>query len=389
MFDKYFKQITAACSQDGSVACPAGTSKANEDTYLLSWYYAWGGSSTGAWSWRISGEAIHEGYQNPLAAWALSTDPDLIPLSPTAKADWATSLTTQLNLFQWLQSSQGAIAGGVTNNWGGNYGDVSKPPAGDTTFDGMYYTPDPEYANPPSNQWFGYQTWPMERVAEYYYDTGNAQAGAILAKWVSWAESVTSFNTSTGAICLPGTLTWSGQPGENYTSSATAPPANTSLSVSVSGCSSDIGISASLAKVYAYYAAKSGNATAETDAQNIIDIIHKFYADSLGYSAPETRTDYSNFTSAYNTTNYEGVYIPSGWTGTYPGGIPLSSATNTFLSIRPWYIGDPEWSKVQAYLNGGSAPVFNYHRFWTEVEIATAFESFAQLFPTTAPPSGF
>jgi hypothetical protein len=389
MFDKYFKQITAACSQDGSVACPAGTSKANEDTYLLSWYYAWGGASTGAWSWRISGEAIHEGYQNPLAAWALSTDPDLIPLSPTAKADWAASLTTQLNMFQWLQSSQGGIAGGVTNNWGGNYGDVSKPPAGDTTFDGMYYTPDPEYANPPSNQWFGYQTWPLERVAEYYYDTGNAQAGAILAKWVSWAESVTSFNTSTGAFCLPGTLTWSGQPGENYTSSSTPPPANTSLSVSVSGCSEDVGIAASLAKVYAYYAAKSGNTTAETDAQNIVDIIHKFYADSLGYSAPETRTDYSNFTSAYNTTNYEGVYIPSSWTGTYPGGIPLSSATNTFLSIRPWYIGDPEWSKVQAYLNGGSAPVFNYHRFWAEVEIATAFESFAQLFPTTAPPSGF
>jgi hypothetical protein len=44
---------------------------------------------------------------------------------------------------------------------------------------------------------------------------------------------------------------------------------------------------------------------------------------------------------------------------------------------------------VQAYLNGGSAPVFNYHRFWSEVEIATAFDSFAQLFPTVAPPSGF
>jgi hypothetical protein len=389
MFDKYFKQITAACSQDGSVACPAGTSKANEDSYLLSWYYAWGGSSTGAWSWRISGEAIHQGYQDPVTAYALSTDPSLTPLSPTAKSDWAASLTTQLNFFQWLQSSQGAIAGGVTNNWGGNYGDVSKPPAGDTTFDGMYYTPDPEYANPPSNQWFGYQTWPMERLAEYYYDTGNSQAQAILAKWVSWAESVTSFNTSTGAICLPGTMTWSGQPGENYTSGSAPPPANTSLSVSVSGCSSDLGVSTSLAKVYEYYAAKSGNTTAQTDAQNIIDTIHKYYADSLGFSAPETRTDYSNFTSAYNTTNYEGVYIPSGWTGKYPGGIPLSSSTNTFLSIRPWYIGDPQWSKVQAYLNGGSAPAFNYHRFWAEVDIATAFESFAQLFPTVQPPSGF
>jgi hypothetical protein len=87
MFDKYFKQISAACSQDGSVTCPAGTSKANEDTYLLSWYYAWGGSTTGAWSWRISGTEIHEGYQNPLAAMALSTDTSLIPLGSTAKTE--------------------------------------------------------------------------------------------------------------------------------------------------------------------------------------------------------------------------------------------------------------------------------------------------------------
>ena len=213
MFDKYFKQISAACSQDGSVACPAGTSKANEDTYLLSWYYAFGGSTTGAWSWRISGTEIHEGYQNPLAAYALSSTSSLIPLSPSAKSDWTTSLTTQLNMMQWLQSAEGAIAGGVTNNWGGNYGDVSKPPSGDPTFDGMYYDFEPVYHNPPSNQWFGYQTWPMERVAEYYYATGNAQAGAILKKWVAWAESVATFNTSTGAICLPGTLNWSGQPG--------------------------------------------------------------------------------------------------------------------------------------------------------------------------------
>jgi Glycosyl hydrolase family 48/Cellulose binding domain/Putative Ig domain len=391
MFDKYFKQISASCSQDGSVACPAGTSKSNEDTYLLSWYYAWGGSTTGAWSWRISGTTIHEGYQNPLAAFALSTDSTLVPLSPSAQSDWSTSLTTQLNMMQWLQSSQGGIAGGITNNWGGNYGDVSKPPSGDVTFDGMYYTPDPEYENPPSNQWFGYQTWPMERVAEYYYVTGNAQAGAILSKWVSWAESVATFNTTTGAICLPNTLTWTGQPAESYTtgtSSSAEPPANPGLDVSVSGCSSDIGVSSSLAKVYMYYAAKSGNTTAETDAQNIIDIIHQFYGDTLGYSAPETRTDYSNFTSAFNTTNYEGVYIPSGWSGTYPGvSGDITSADNTFLSIRPWYTSVSDYDEVQNYLNGGSAPEFNYHRFWAEVEVATAFQAFGYLFPSVTPPT--
>jgi hypothetical protein len=390
MFDKYFKQISASCSANGSVACPAGTSKANEDTYLLSWYYAWGGSTTGAWSWRISGTEIHEGYQNPLAAYALSTDTSLIPVSSSAKGDWTTSLTTQLNLMQWLQSNEGGIAGGVTNNWAGNYGDSSKPPSGDPTFDGMYYDWEPVYHNPPSNQWFGYQTWPMERVAEYYYVTGNAQAGAILSKWASWAESVATVNTSTGAICMPGTLTWTGQPAESLTTGTTSTtvPANPGLHVSVSGCSADLGVSASLAKTYMYYAAKSGNTAAQTAAQNIIDVIHQFYGDSLGFSAPETRTDYSNFTSAFNTTNFEGLFIPSGWSGSYPGlSTNITSADNTFLSIRPWYTSVPDYAEVQAYVNGGSAPVFNYHRFWAEVDIATAFDSFAFLFPSVSPPA--
>jgi Glycosyl hydrolase family 48/Cellulose binding domain/Bacterial Ig domain len=393
MFDKYFKQISANCSQVGSAACPAGTSKANEDTYLLSWFDAWGGSTGGAWSWRISGTTIHEGYQNPLAAFALSTDTNLIPLSPSAKGDWTTSLTTQLNMYSWLQSAEGAIAGGFENNWGGNYGDVSKPPSGDPTFDGMYYDPQPEYHNPPSNQWFGYQTWPMERLAEYYYVTGNAQAKAILAKWVSWAESVTTVTPSTGTLLLPGKLAWSGQPSESWTtgtSNSSIPPANTGLHVSVTGTpGTDIGVASSLAKVYEYYAAKSGDTTAETAAQNIIDVIHKYYADSLGFSAPETRTDYKNFTTPYDNTNVEGVFIPANWTGTYPGGVKLSSSTNTFLSIRPWYTSDPNWSKVQTYLNGGAAPVFNYHRFWAEVDVATAFDAFAYLFPNVQPPSGF
>jgi hypothetical protein len=98
-----------------------------------------------------------------------------------------------------------------------------------------------------------------------------------------------------------------------------------------------VGVAVSLAKVYEYFAAKSGSTTTTTTtttteiaAQNIIDTIHKYYADP----------------------------------------------------------GDRQWPKVQAYLNGGS-PRFNYQRFWAEVDIATAFESFAQLFPTAQPPSGF
>jgi hypothetical protein len=249
------------------------------------------------------------------------------------------------------------------------------------------------YHNPPSNQWFGFQTWPMERVAEYYFETGNAQAKAILQKWVTWAESVVTVNTTTGAICEPGQLNWSGQPAASFTtgtSSTAQPPANPGLHVTVSnGCSGDIGVAASLAKTYMYYAAKAGDTTAETAAQNIIDAIHQFDGDSLGFSAPEARKDYNNFTSAFNTTNFEGLFIPSGWTGSYPslGNTPMTSADNTFLSIRPWYTSVANYPEVQNYLNTGTVPSFNYHRFWAEADIATAFDSFAFLFPNVAPPA--
>src|SRR5258708_4947617 len=148
----------------------------------------------------------------------------------------------------------------------------------------MYYDFEPVYHNPPSNQWFGYQAWPMERVAEYYFATGNTQAKAILQKRVTCAHA-----------------------------------SNTALT----------------------------------------------------------------------PTNLEGLSIPSGWTGSYPGlgNTPMTSADNTFLSIRPWYTSVADYPEVQNYLNGGAAPVFSYHRFWAEADIATAFDSFAFLFPNVSPPA--
>ena len=58
MFDKYFKKI--GCE---NLQCPAGNAYESAH-YLLSWYYAWGGSQPndgGAWSWRIGGSHTHFG----------------------------------------------------------------------------------------------------------------------------------------------------------------------------------------------------------------------------------------------------------------------------------------------------------------------------------------
>ncbi len=36
---------------------------------------------------------------------------------------------------------------------------------------------------------------------------------------------------------------------------------------------------------------------------------------------------------------------------------------------------------MQAYLNGGAAPTFNYNRFWAQVDVATGYADYARLFP--------
>ncbi|KAF7263503.1 hypothetical protein GWI33_002180, partial [Rhynchophorus ferrugineus] len=92
---------------------------------------------------------------------------------------------------------------------------------------------------------------------------------------------------------------------------------------------------------------------------------------SKGISAPEVRDDYSRFN--------EPVYVPNGWTGTYPNGDVIDSSA-TFIKIRSWYKNDPDWPKVEAYLNGGEAPTFTYHRFWAQADIALAFGAYGLLF---------
>ncbi|MGW0908622.1 glycoside hydrolase family 48 protein [Streptomyces sp. NPDC002853] len=361
MYDKYFKKV-GNCT--GPTTCPAGTGK-DASHYLMSWYYAWGGATdtSAGWSWRIGSSHTHGGYQNPLAAYALSSSADLKPKSATGQADWAKSLDRQLEFYRWLQSDEGAIAGGATNSWGGSYG---TPPSGTPTFYGMHYDEAPVYHDPPSNQWFGFQAWSMERVAEYYKESGDADAKAVLDKWVDWALSKTTINPD-GTFRIPSTLQWSGKPD---TWNASNPGANTGLHVTVADYTNDVGVAAAYAKTLTYYAAKSGDTRAKTTAKALLDGMWEHNQDALGVAVPETRADYSRFDDP--------VYVPSGWTGTMPNGDKIDSSS-TFSSLRSFYKDDPNWSKVEAYLAGGAAPTFTYHRFWAQADIALAMGSYAEL----------
>lgn len=359
MYDKYFKQ--PGCT---SPSCPAGQGK-NSSTYLMSWYYAWGGATDGSWAWRIGSSHNHQGYQNPLAAYVLSGAVSaLTPRSSSAAQDWQTSLTRQLQFYQWLQSAEGGIAGGATNSWGGAYG---QPPAGTPTFYGMAYDWQPVYHDPPSNQWFGFQAWSLERVAEYYYVTGNATAKSILDKWVNWALSHTTVGN--GEYSFPSTLRWTGQPGGNWTSSTTTPPNNSNLHVEVVDYTNDVGVAAAYARTLIYYGAKAGNSSATDAAKGILDGAWALQ-DDLGISVAEPRADYNRFDDP--------VYVPSSYNGRMANGDPINS-NSTFLSIRSFYRNDPDWPKVQAYLDGGAVPVFNYHRFWAQSDIAMALADYGKL----------
>jgi hypothetical protein len=110
-----------------------------------------------------------------------------------------------------------------------------------------------------------------------------------------------------------------------------------------------------------------------TLAQTLLKDIWSLDRDSIGVSAPETRTTYNQITTP--------IFIPSGWMGTMPNGDPINS-NSTFLSIRTQYENDPEYPVVAAYAAGtGPAPVFKFHRFWAETDVATAYAVYYLLFP--------
>jgi len=376
-FDKYFKQPNCT-----SPSCAAGSGK-NSAAYLLSWYFAWGGSkgTGGAWSWRIGSSHNHGGYQNPLAAWALSSagPAALRPLSATAGGDWATSLNRQIEFVTWLQSAEGGIGGGATNSWEGAY---ANPPANLPKFYGMAYDFQPVYHDPPSNQWFGFQAWGMSRVAEYYNVTGDARAKAVLDKWVAWAIANTTLGAN-GAYQIPSTLSWSGTPAASFSGTGTI-AANPGLHVSVVDFSNDVGVSAALARTLTSYANRAGATSglglqAKDTAKGLLDrlLLRK---DSIGISQPETRNDYNRLDDVWTSTNQQGLFIPSGFSGVMANGDVIAPG-KSFLDTRSFLRNDPAWPQVQAYLNGGAAPVFTYHRFWAQTDTALALADFGFMFP--------
>ncbi|GMK37673.1 hypothetical protein PCCS19_07270 [Paenibacillus sp. CCS19] len=448
MYDKYFEKIGSSSTGNPT----PGTGK-DASMYLMAWYTSWGGglgdNGSGNWAWRIGASHAHQAYQNPVAAYALSTTAGgLIPASPTAQTDWNTSLQRQLEFYTWLQSSEGAIGGGATNSWNGDY---SAYPSGTSTFYGMAYQQAPVYHDPDSNQWFGFQAWPIERVAEMYYilassgdhtSTNYQMAKRIMDRWVDYALDYTFVNqkpvtdangyylnaagqkilgganpaiattSEPGEFYIPGTLEWSGQPDTwNGYSTYTGNPTYKTVTKDPS---QDVGVLGSYIKALSFYAAATKADTgaysalgnqAKTTAKTLLDTIWNFN-DGKGIVKPEQRADYFRFFT-------KETYIPSAWSGkngqgaTLPGtnGIasdPAKGGAGTYISYvdqRPKITLDPMWSYLSNLYNTSyntttkkwesGTPTFTYHRFWAQVDVATAYAEYDRLINsssvTTAP----
>lgn len=361
MFDKYFRKI-------GSPTV-AGTGY-DAAHYLLSWYYAWGGGISSEWAWKIGSSHNHFGYQNPMAAWILSEDNEFKPASAHGAADWGISLDRQLEFYQWLQSAEGAIAGGASNSRNGRY---ETWPADTSTFYGMAYEANPVYADPGSNTWFGFQAWSMQRIAELYYKTGDLRAKALLDKWVGWIKTVVQLN-SDGTFAIPNKIDWSGQP-DTWNGTYTGNP---NLHVIVKSYGTDLGIAGSLANALLYYSKASGDDEARVIAKELLDRMWNLYKDDKGLAAPEIREDYSRFFE-------QEIFIPAGWSGEMPNGDVIKPGVK-FLDIRSKYKNDPDYQKVLDAYNNGTDPEFYYHRFWAQCDIAIANGVYSLLFGGGAEP---
>ncbi|HLY09670.1 MAG TPA: glycoside hydrolase family 48 protein [Planctomycetota bacterium] len=316
---------------------------------LIAWSEAWGGSldRTNGWAWRSGSSHVHFGYQNPVAAWYLSK----------TNADWASSLRRQLEFYRWLQSAEGAIAGGATSSVNGRYEPIA---AGTPTFHGLAYVDHPVFRDPPSNEWFGWQAWSMGRLAQYAALTKDPAALAVVEKWAAWARRVVRL-TPDGRYSIPSTLRWSGRPDPW---NAAAPGPNAGLHVEVIDETTDVGVAASLARALI----AQGSAESRAVAKDLLDRMWTLYRDPSGVSNPERRADYRRF--------LDPVELPPGWHGALAGGGAITPGT-TFLDLRPKYRTDPAFPAVEQSIRSGKAPEFRYHRFWAQVEVALAFAELA------------
>jgi len=422
MFDKYYKKI--GCQDKNTPS--SGTAGQH---FLMAWYTSWGGALDGQWAWQIGASHMHEFYQNPLAAYALLYDKDINAgmKGTNANKDYEESFKRQMEMYLWLQSANGPIAGGCTNSAFGRYEKYDKVMTtdnpincGNSTFYDMVYQEHPVYADPGSNGWIGNQVWAVQRLAELYYDVVQDNGGQykgtigglstqqalekILDRWVAWFVENTEL-TEDGDYSIPASLKWSGAPAAwtgTYDENANA---GLTCEIVARG-SADLGCVSSLANTLIYYAAAKGapdsdakNADATTLegqalylARELLDREWNIARDDIGLS----RVDHNG--SLIQRFFDQEVWVQPDYKGEMPNGDKIETGA-TFFSLRTMYEQDEKFADLKAaydqYVAGGkTAEALDeasqsldliYHRFWHAGDILMANGVMSMLYPNVTP----
>ena len=312
--------------------------------YLLSWYYAWGGATDagGGWAWRIGSSHDHGGYQNPLAAWALSNGRTLTPqVGRPARRTGRPASSRQLEFYTLAAVRRGRHRRWRDQQLGRPLRAPRRPvlpPSTACTTTGSRST-----TTRRRNQWFGFQAWcdgAGRRVL--LRDRGRQGQGDPRQVGHLGARQHHRRHRTAPTRSRP-RCSWSGQPATPGTPSS--PGANTGLHVTVADYTNDVGVAAAYAKTLIVLRAPSPATPQAQDhgqgaAGRLCDHTGQPRASSIagdpGRLQPLRRR---------STRHQQGLYVPPGWTGTMPNGDAIASGS-TFLSIRSFYKNDPDWPKV-------------------------------------------
>lgn len=440
LYDKYFQPIPGY-DQSGC-------------HYLLSWGCGYGvglvveGAEQSYWGFRIGNSEIHHGYNGIDVAYGCRTGADLVSAASGVADRWALSLDRQFELLRWLQTPEGAIAGGVSSSWRGRY---ETPTDGrqNAKFYGCYYNYSPSWFNPPSNNWTGFQFWGMQRVSEvavHSVKKGASESSiyhrcmVLLDKWVPWFFNNCTVTVEPDVLSYPINTRWTSdapiagvtatQPAAKYEGLEINPPIvsknvyeylptlewpginpnyaafwagdgsvpNPNLKCIITEKGWDPGTAAGAAQVliqycYAKKVKAGGVLTGYIPNTSILltDVL-KMATDIM--DVVWRNRDEDGFGSvgelAIPRLN-DTLWIPPEFgTGHMPNGEVLANGQTTFWSMREsFYMSTEKGPEVKAWIDAGmpagTSIKQTYHRYWNGVDVAVAFGMIHFYFPDAKP----
>ena len=154
----------------------------------------------------------------------------------------------------------------------------------------------------------------MQRLAEFYYASGNAQAKTILEQVGRLGRRRTP-RSPPPTVQSPPSSTWTGKPD---TWNPTSPGSNSGLHVTVADYGKDVGVAGDVPlTTLTVLRRQVRRHRLRRQGQGLLDAIWRPSTRPAGIATPETRTDYIRFN---DTIAGARLYVPSGWSGKMPNG---------------------------------------------------------------------